>query len=290
LIAITGAGGFVGSALCRGFESRGWQVRAGVRKPSHYQGPGRPFVCDLPDELDEAALQGCEVVIHAAWEMRFRDARRARKTNIEGSRRVLQAARDSGARVVFISSCSAHPAARSRYGRSKLEVERLLDSVRDLSLRPGLVVGTGGLFARMVEGVRRSPIIPLFDGGKQIVQTVGIEELVEATARAIDAEMRGRLVVAHPGGIRFGEMMSLIAQQLDKSRFFLPITATPFLWAAQVGEKLRIPLPFSSENLLGLRGMIAQHSAESDLTRLGMTLERPESLLRRAVKEFSGRL
>ncbi len=286
-VAITGASGFVGSALCAAFAARGWHVRAGVRRPPDYKGSGSPFVCNLPADLDETAFQGCEVVIHAAWETRFRDARHARGTNIEGSRRVLRAARACGARVVFLSSCSAHPAARSHYGRGKIEVERLLDSVRDLALRPGLVVGPGGLFARMVEGVRRSPVIPLFDGGKQIVQTVGIEELVEATARAIDAEWRGRLVVAHPGGIRFGEMMDVIARQLDKPRLFLPVTATPFLWAARVGERLRLPLPFSSENILGLRGMIAQHAAESDLARLGMTLERPEPLIRRTVKQLA---
>ncbi len=283
-VAVTGASGFIGSALCAGFAARGWKVRAGVRDPGSYTGPGGAFACDLPGHLDTEALAGAAVVIHAAWEMRYRERRRALATNLGGSRKVLEAARAGHARVVFVSSCSAHRKATSLYGRSKLAVERLLDPSKDLVIRPGLVVGPGGLFARLVNGVARSPIIPLFDGGRQPVQTIAIGELCEGIVRAVEEDHTGRLVLAHPDGLTFRALLSVIARELNRRPIFLPISATPFLWAARTAEGIGLTLPFSSENLLGLRSMVKQPSAD-DLKKLNLVLDPPAKLVAEALGE-----
>jgi len=286
IAVITGANGFVGSALASAFADRGWHIRAGVRRPGEYTGPGETFDCELPRTLNAAAFADARVVIHAAWAMRLRDRRQAMTTNLGGSRRVIEAARQAGARLIFVSSCSAHKRSQSLYGQGKLAVEQLLDPQSDLVIRPGLVVGPGGLFARMVESVRRTPVIPLIDGGRQPVQTIAVEELCEGVLRAIERDLRGRLVLAHPQGIASGAMMGLIAQQLNRRRLFLPIGSAPFLMAARAAEGLGFTLPITSENLLGLRSMIRQRSDE-DLKKLGLELERPVVVLRKGVRSIS---
>ena len=40
-VAVTGASGFIGGALCRVLAARGWEVRALVRQPERFAGLGR---------------------------------------------------------------------------------------------------------------------------------------------------------------------------------------------------------------------------------------------------------
>jgi len=117
-VAITGANGLVGSTLCEEVAAHGWKVRAGVRRTEGYAGLDEAFRCDLPEHLDENAIASADVVIHAAWTMRFRSAAEAKRVNIGGSARVVRAARRGKTRVVFVSSCSAH-------GRRCVPLQRL---------------------------------------------------------------------------------------------------------------------------------------------------------------------
>ena len=47
----------------------------------------------------------------------------------------------------------------------------------------GVIVGPGGVYARMLLSLQRAPLVPVFYGGSQPVQPVGLEELVEALVR-----------------------------------------------------------------------------------------------------------
>lgn len=109
---VTGATGFVGSAVARLLIQQDWAVRALARK-----GSDRRNVHDLPLEVvegdlgDEAslrsALEGCDALFHVAADYRLGalDPRPLYKTNVEGTRSILQAAKNAGvARVVYTSS------------------------------------------------------------------------------------------------------------------------------------------------------------------------------------------
>jgi len=79
----------------------------------------------MPDRIDPADFAGLDAVVHGALVEFGPAARDADTVNLEGARRVLDAARTHGARLVFLSTLSAHPDAVSHYGRNKLELERL---------------------------------------------------------------------------------------------------------------------------------------------------------------------
>jgi dihydroflavonol-4-reductase len=112
---VTGASGFVGSAVARALGNAGWQVCALVRAGSdrrNLQGLAVDVaVGDITDgpSLD-AALRGCEALFHVAADYRLwaPQPQLLYRTNVEGTRTVLEAARRAGvARIVYTSSVAA---------------------------------------------------------------------------------------------------------------------------------------------------------------------------------------
>ncbi len=109
---VTGATGFVGAAVARKLLSAQCQVRVLARRGSdrrNLQGLDVE-VCegDLTDSSSlQRAAQGCEGMFHVAADYRLgaRDPAELYRTNVEGTRNVLDAAQRSGVRrIVYTSS------------------------------------------------------------------------------------------------------------------------------------------------------------------------------------------
>jgi NADH dehydrogenase len=276
VVAVTGAAGFVGRPLCRTLVTCGFTVRALVRDPDAADlgleiAPAR---CVLPDGIDDAALAGVDVLVHAAWATRETDAARARLVNEEGTRRLLDAARRAGVRsCVFISSIAARADAPSYYGRSKWTAERFFDRPADLVLRPGLVLAAGGhgLFQQLLGAAERLHVVPLFAGGRQPLQTVHIDDLCAGVAAALEHGCTGTLAIAEDPPIAMKDFLRAMVDRRGIRCVFLPLPFAPLLAALQAAERAGLALPLRSESLLGLAGM-QPVSVEADLARLGVTV------------------
>jgi dihydroflavonol-4-reductase len=109
---VTGATGFVGAAVARALGAAGWQVRVLVRGGSDRGNLQRLAAEVVEGDLAdlgslERALAGCEGLFHVAADYRLgaRDPEPLYRTNVDGTRNILNAARTAGVpRIVYTSS------------------------------------------------------------------------------------------------------------------------------------------------------------------------------------------
>ena len=272
-IGVTGAHGFIGSHVVGHFAARGAPVRSFVRVPAPGARAGvteHRFV--LPDGYAEGDFEGLQTIVHAAFVEYGPDHRDADRVNRAGAERLIALARRTGARVVFLSTLSAHAGARSHYGRNKLELEALFDPRRDCVLRLGLVLGHGGLFGSMVELIRGARVVPLAGGGRQPIQTLWMGDLIEAIEHVVDRGLAGRYAVAAPEVHTMRDLYRAVMDGLGIARPLVPVPLGLVELGAATLETLRVPFPIRRENVLGLRALRAFDTA-ADLTALG--IERP---------------
>jgi UDP-glucose 4-epimerase len=229
-VVVVGATGNVGvrvvEALARREEVE--QIVGVARRRPELQMPKTRFEAADIRHADLAALfRGADAVVHLAWMIQpGRDERVTASTNVEGSRRVVQAVVEAGVpALVYASSVGAYapgpktrrvdedwPAtgiASSFYSRHKAIVERDLrwraaihPGLRIVVLRPGLIFQRGAaseiqrlflgpLFPHAAANPRLIGILPLPRGFA--VQAVHAEDVAEAYALAVTrSDMRGR--------------------------------------------------------------------------------------------------
>jgi len=109
---ITGATGFLGTHVARVLAEQGADLRLLVRPTSNLKNleglPAETAMGDLRDAASlEKAMSGCEVVFHVAADYRLwvRDPEQMYRSNVEGTRAILEAARKNGVRrMVYTSS------------------------------------------------------------------------------------------------------------------------------------------------------------------------------------------
>jgi dihydroflavonol-4-reductase len=151
-ILVTGGAGFVGGLLLARLVADGRRVRALVRRPTDRE--------RLPDPRVELAL----VVYHVAGlnQLCLADPTPLYRVNVEGTRKLLEAARRAGVRRVVHTSSAATlggdgsrvmdetagppEAFTSHYARSKFEAEQValgFDGVEVVSVNPSSVQGPG---------------------------------------------------------------------------------------------------------------------------------------------------
>jgi len=111
---VTGATGFVGAAVARALVSDGWEVRALARKGSDRRNLQRMTVEVIEGDLADIdslarALLECEALFHVAADYRLGafDPEQLYRTNVEGTRNILNAAREAGVRRIIYTSSVA---------------------------------------------------------------------------------------------------------------------------------------------------------------------------------------
>lgn len=190
-IVVTGATGFVGTALLECLVARGGaRVRAVVRRSSSLLPPSVAQVVagDIDDHTEWTdALTGVDVVVHLAARAHvMRDLAadplaEFRRTNVSGSMRLAERAARAGVRrFVYLSSIKVNgeggtysesdlPAPEDPYGVSKSEAEAGLLAIAARTgmelviIRPPLVYGPGGKgnFRSLIDIVKRGIPLPL---------------------------------------------------------------------------------------------------------------------------------
>jgi dihydroflavonol-4-reductase len=217
MILVTGASGFVGSAVVRHLIKAGHQVRALVRPTS-----SRTNLAELRVEIVEGdlrdvgslirAMTGIRYVFHVAADYRLwaRNPQEIVRTNVEGTRNLMTAARRAGVeRIVYTSSVAtlkARPdgkasdetfpleaqSAVGAYKYSKVVAERLVESMVAEQKLPAIIV---------------NPSTPIGPGDVRPTPTGRI--IVEAAAGRMPAYVDTGLNLVHVDDVAAGHLAAL---------------------------------------------------------------------------------
>jgi len=277
LIAVTGATGWIGQAVCAWLEQHGYPVR----RLSRSAGPGL-VALDLmeppADQRWQEALRGCTVLIHCAAHVHrpvetADECRRFQKVNVEGTGKLLHACEAAGiGRFVLAGSSaiydwsSARPAgedsavaAVTAYARSKLEAENLVrrSKLSWTIARLATVYGDGDRanFLRLARGLkaRRFPVPGQGSARKSVLE---IGRAAELLGRLAVEPVASDLVLnlAAPQAPSLREICDAFSRQCGFAR----VPAMP-VWAmrsiARAGDGLRLlglPAPLTSDTLAKL--------------------------------------
>jgi nucleoside-diphosphate-sugar epimerase len=235
VIGVTGANGYVGARIISHLRAEGIEAIGLVRRPEESEPGARRYA--LAEPIDASLLDGIDTLVHAAYDLGQRGAN-VRRVNFCGSLPLIDGVAARGGRIVLISSLSAFNGARSRYGRTKLELEGAVLQRGGVVIRPGLVFGRPprGLFGAMVAAISRRAVVPLIGGGWQRMYLSHDERLCELVAGIVDRQ-------------REPELPLFAAHEVPSSLWAIAAQI-----AAARGARLRaIPIP-SSLAYLGLRG------------------------------------
>jgi dihydroflavonol-4-reductase len=214
-VLVTGASGFVGSAIAATLRAAGYRVRVLVR-PSSSRANISPLDTAYEGDLSDrsslaAALKGVRFVFHAAADYRFwaRDPNVIVRNNVEGTRLVMEEALRAGVeRIVYTSSVATlkltdgGPADESRtlpedeaigaYKRSKVVAERLVETMAERDRLPAVIV---------------NPSTPL--GPRDVKPTPTGRIIVEAASGRVPAFVDTGLNLAHVDDVAAGHLAAL---------------------------------------------------------------------------------
>ena len=230
-VLLTGASGFLGSALAPQLLAAGHEVRAVSRSPRDHEGEhgGRlEWVAgDVSRPADlQRVLEGCDAAYYLVHAM---EGDSGDGFSARDRRNALAFADAAGAdrRVVYQGGLEPEPEAQevSAHLLSRLEVGRILRERCDcVELRAAVVVGLGGASYEMTAALaRRLPVLAAPDWAETMTQPIGVDDAVAYLVAALDLPA-GAYDVGGPDRLTYVEMIEqfLAEDGTSKPSFLVP--------------------------------------------------------------------
>jgi dihydroflavonol-4-reductase len=301
---VTGASGFVGSAVARALVARGLHVRVLMRATASRVNIARlhcePVIGDMRDEDSMiAAMTGARYLFHVAADYRLwaRDPREIERNNFHGARATMGAALKTGVeRVVYTSSVAAlkpgatavdetsrhtHKSVIGAYKRSKLlaerEVERL---IRDQNLPCVIVAPSTPIGPRDVKPTPTGRIIveaatgrmPAFvDTGLNLVH---VDDVAQGHLLALDKGRIGENYILGGEDVALETMLGDIAFLSGRKPPTIKLPRAPLFplaWGAEAIARLTGKEPFLTADALRMSRYRMFFSSEKARRELGYT-------------------
>jgi dihydroflavonol-4-reductase len=320
---VTGATGFVGAAVARKLAARGFNLRLMHRAGSDLSNlagiQGERVIADLtnPASLVQA-VAGCRYVFHVAADYRLYvpDPEAMRRTNIEGTIALLNAARQAGVtRVVYTSSVAAlgfatpgkpadeatpiNPAEHvGAYKRSKYEAEQAVralaaDGLDVVIVNPAAPVGPGDIkptpTGKMVLDAARGKMFAYIDTGMNIVH---VDDVAEGHILALERGRSGESYILGSENLSLREIAALIASQSGHlppriklpTGLLVPIAAMLEKLAALTGHE-----PIMTREMLKMARRKMYYSSNKAISQLGYAPRPAREAIADALADFRRR-
>ncbi len=215
-IALTGATGFVGKAICAQLLRDGHAVQALTRRVQNEVGP-EWIKGDLldPPSLD-ALVKNCDVLIHCGGVVKG-SAQDFFKNNVEATGYVvLAAARAKIKRIIHISSLAARDPKLSDYANSKYQSESFVRqaNITSVILRPCAIYGPGDRETLQFFTSAKRGIVPVPNVSNP-VSLIHVDDFARAVIACLTssraANMEFDIHDGMPGGYSFAKLVAMIA-------------------------------------------------------------------------------
>jgi dihydroflavonol-4-reductase len=288
LTLVTGASGFVGSAIAKVFRESGFRVRVLIRSSSPTININRADQVALGDICDRAkvaeALRGVRYVVHAAADYRLwtRSPNEMFAANVEGTRIVMEEALRAGVeRIIYTSSVATiglrddAPADESRslapdqaigtYKKTKVIAERLVEEMVKGAGLPAVIVNPSTPIGprdikptptgRIIVEAARGRMPAFVDTGLNLVH---VDDVALGHLAALRRGVIGERYILGGQNVHLHVMLAEVAKLAGRRRplLRLPIAAVyPFAVATEMWSQLSGREPFLTRD--GLR--MARH-------------------------------
>ncbi|MBU1588199.1 MAG: NAD(P)H-binding protein [Actinobacteria bacterium] len=229
-VAITGGTGFVGRHVAERLDPRDTVVisrRTGV----------------AIDDIDAlaAALEGCDVVVHAAGINREIGDQTFQRVHVDGTRALVAAAQRAGVgRIVMVSFLRARPDCGSGYHESKWAAEELIraSGIANTILKASMMYGRGD---HMVDHVSRAvktwPVFGTVGFSERTVRPIPIADFVDVLVAAAEGRIPEETVaVMGAEELPLGDAVRRIARVAGRRPLFVPLPVWSIRILAQLTE------------------------------------------------------
>jgi nucleoside-diphosphate-sugar epimerase len=275
---ITGIKGFLGSAIARELVREGHAVSGTSSRDADETFSSGPEVSKLKlgEEAPRKLFDGVACVIHCAHDF----SSDAFERNVKGTKQIFLAAKSAGVPgQVFISSYSATPRSKTRYGQAKFTLETFFLKNGGTVLKPGLVLGAGGLGGRLLKTMRNSWIFPMPGGSAVTFPYVGINDFVRLVIEVALSGQAGTYNVFYPDFTSFSMLAAAVKRTVGRPFLIVPLPIDAIYPIYRVVESLLFKfgarLPVNAESLISLRDnqLVANEGTSTILSRSKTTLQ-----------------
>ncbi|HUT22876.1 MAG TPA: NAD(P)H-binding protein [Sumerlaeia bacterium] len=249
-ILLTGATGHTGQRVAQRLLERGAHLRCLLHTSSHrVRLPDSPKVQIIvgsaasPRDVARAA-EGANTVVHLAH-IRFAPAL------IEAlSERVLPV------RLIALSSTrlfsSFESPARETVQKGEEEVMAAPSHIQWTILRPSMIFGgpSDRNIERLARFMKRSPVLPIFGSGANLVQPLFVWDLVDAIVACLErpATARHTYTLAGPEPMAYRDMVEAVAYASgSRTPLVIPLPLKPSLWFAKALRRIWPGSPLNPE-------------------------------------------
>lgn len=246
VIALTGATGFVGSAVLNAALAEEHRVRALARRDQ----TARLGVEWVRGDLGDAAalctlVAGADALIHVAGLTNTPDPAAFEAANVTGTANVIAALKQAGVkRLVFVSSLAARMPGLSAYGASKAQAEALVEAsgLDWTTVRPPGVYGPRDVDYLEMFRTARLGFVPLPPGGaSSIIHADDLARLLVALAAGNAASTKKQTYEpddGREGGWSHKELAQAIGRAVGRRSVFAPHLPRAVLDAAAAADRI----------------------------------------------------
>ena len=238
IIAIFGAGGFLGKHLMRQLTKLDYRVKVATRNPylKGYLKPlGNPGQIELfktnifnPEDIKQV-LKNCDLAINLVGILYETRKQKFNQVHVKFPYLLSNLCNEIGVKnLVHISALGVREGHISKYMQSKLEGEKNIQKVFKPSviLRPSLVFGPEDKFFNAFASIAQfSPALPFIGGGKTKFSPIYVGDVAKAIVKTLKLENSKPKIyeLGGPKNYSFKELMEILLEEIKKKRFLIPI-------------------------------------------------------------------